>query len=93
MLLYFYVARTYTHTVSLVIFTYRFFLKKKKKFLCGTKICPINLNTAVTKQKLGVEASSAGKGPLEGKPKKTISALTSWEGKGVEMESAFPTMT
>lgn len=27
-----------------------------------------------------MEASSAEKGPLEGKPKKLISALTSWEG-------------
>lgn len=38
------------------------------------------LNTAVMEQELGVEASSAEKGPLEGKPAKLISALTSWEG-------------
>lgn len=44
-------------------------------------------------KELRVEASSAGKqGPLEGKPKKMISALTSWEGKGWDGECISSTM-
>lgn len=41
------------------------------------------------KTELGVEASSKEKGPLEGKPKKMISALTSWEGKGWRQRMHF----
>lgn len=49
-------------------FIYRFFLKKKKSFPCGTKIFPIILTQQQRKEQ-GVEASSAEWGPLLGGPK------------------------
>lgn len=61
------------------------FLKKKKKKnpVWHKGSVQLSKHSSNKTKELRVEASSAGKqGPLEGKPKKMISARTSWEGKG-----------
>lgn len=64
----FYVARTDTHTISLVVSHLYTFLKKKN-LSCDTEIFPITLTQQQQRKEQGVEASSAEWGPWLGDPK------------------------